>query len=109
MEYYLKKDDPVNDKWLEDNLGWLKEEEKNKILNLSEIKRIDTNYSDFEQIIYLPNNPDSIITNTNNKLNNILNKFLEECNDDLTYFISTNIDIKNMIINIFLLPIVESA
>lgn len=108
MEYYLNEDDPVDNTWLKDNLGWL-EEEKNKILNISLIEGIDINYPGFKQVIHLPNNKDSIINQDRDGLMTIFNKFLEECTDNLEYCLSTNVDNKNMIVNIFLLPIVESA
>lgn len=108
MEYYLKEDNPVNNNWLKDNLGWLEEGEENKILNMSLIDGIYTNYSNFEQIVHLPNS-DSIMNRDNTNLMTILNKFLDNCNDNLKYYLSTTIDNKNMIINIFLLPMVESA
>jgi len=102
MESYLKEEDPVNLEWLEENLGWL--EHDSKILNSSEVRNIYVNYSDFEQVIHLPNN-----RKCSGALDTVLKDFVEECTDDLNYFLSTEIDKKRMTVNIFILPIVESA
>lgn len=104
MESYLKEEDPVSLDWLEKNLGWLDEIDNNKILNLSIVRNIYLNHSDFNRVIHLPNNKKS-----SESLESVLETFVEECNDDLSYFLSQDVDHKNKIVNIFLLPIVESA
>jgi len=104
MESYLKEEDPVSLEWLEKNLGWLEKVDDNKILNLSVVRSIYLDYSDFQRVVHLPNNKKSF-----EPLDSVLESFIEECNNDLNYFLSTEIDHKNKTINIFVLPVVESA
>lgn len=104
MESYLKEEDPVSLEWLEKSLGWLEKVDDNKILNLSVVRSIYLNYSDFQRVVHLPNNKKSF-----ESLDSVLESFIEECNNDLSYFLSTEIDHENKTVNIFVLPVVESA
>ena len=104
MESYLKEEDPVSLKWLEENLGWLEKVDDNRILNLSLVRNTYLEYSDFQRVVHLPNNKKSF-----ESLDNVLENFIKECNNDLSYFLSTEIDHKNKTINVFVLPVVESA
>lgn len=106
MESYLKEEDPVGSEWLEKNLGWVEEiNNSGRILNVSGVRNVCINHSEFEHVIHLPNNRKSF-----KPLEEVLKTFLEEeCTDNLNYFLSTEIDRKNNVINIFILPIVESA
>jgi len=100
MESYLKEKKPINLEWLETALGEL----DNNILNLSVCRSMTLDYPEFKQVVHLPDNKKSL-----EPLDIVLKTFVKECDDDLDYFLSPEIDHKNMVINIFVLPVVESA
>lgn len=104
MESYLKEEEPVDFEWLKNNLGWLDKVPNNKLLNLSAVRNACLDHSNFRQVIHLPDSKEEY-----DSLEIVLEKFIEECNDDLNYFLSLEIDNKEKTINIFVLPIVESA
>lgn len=95
MESYLKECEEVD-------VG--EETDNKKILNLIIVKRLLSDYSEFDKVTHLPDDRISI-----EPLENVLETFLCDRNDRLGYFLSPEIDYINKTINIFILPVVEAA
>jgi len=104
MESYLKEEEPVDFEWLKDNFGWSDKVPNNKLLNLSLVRNACLDHSNFRQVIHLPDSNEEY-----GSLDIVLEKFIEECNDELNYFLSFEVDEEKEVIDIFVLPIVESA
>lgn len=61
-------------------------------------------YPDFTQVIHYPNGNIKMLS-----FPVAIKQFLEEKEDNLQYFSSTELDVKNKEINIYIIPKVESA
>lgn len=79
-------------------------DKEDKIINKTEIIGLSSDYKDYKQIIHLPDN-----TVSNRPIEEEIEIFVDECQDNLKYYISSDIDIIHKILKIFVLPIVESA
>jgi len=103
MESYLKEGAPMTVDELFGSRELVNEEMK-KISNEIEITRILQEYPTYDQTISLPDDRQLCIP-----LEAAIEIFEKECTDSLIYFLSTDIDHKNKNVNIFIIPIIESA
>lgn len=82
----------------------LDEDYKNRFSNLLHVESISEKYSKFKKIVYLPDG--SIATGS---LEFILSKFIDECTNELNYYLSVKVDDYKEVVSISIIPIVESA
>lgn len=71
-----------------------------KFINLDHTKQLIKVHPDCKQLISLPNG---------DVVEKDIDQVIDVIDDDLKYLVHPNIDIKNLTINIMILPIVESA
>jgi hypothetical protein len=107
MESYLKEKDPVEeDKQIdiEKLIVEFDEDYRKRFSNLIYAQSVTSYYPDFKKVIHLPNNNKEM-----KSIDSVLKKYIESCTDNLEYYLSVKIDVDINTINIFVVPIVESA
>lgn len=82
-----------------------KDNSNDKFINLDHTKNIVAANPECKQLIHLPDNRCIVDKN----IDQVIEIFEEENSDDLQYMVQPNINIKNMLINISIIPIVKSA